>query len=88
MLTSFTTYSTNPYKSQTNWVFLRKYNTILSTKTNQTNRREKKLPIQLLPDQVELSYNTSKKARHWFVLIELRMIHLVTLLVKQIRMTR
>ena len=58
MFTSFTTYSTNPYKSQTNWILLRKYNTFLSTKTNRINRREKKKSIQLLPDQVELSWDT------------------------------
>lgn len=44
---------------------------------------KKKNPSNSFPDQVELRYNTSKKARHWFVLIELRMIHLVTLSVKQ-----
>ena len=52
MFTSFTTYPTNPYNSETNWVLLRKYNTFLSTKTNQTNRCEKNYPSNSSPTRL------------------------------------
>lgn len=51
--------------------------------TKPTAVKKKIHPTPPRPGRAELRYNTSKEARYWFVLIELGMIHLVTLLVKQ-----
>lgn len=45
----FTSFTTDPYKSQKKWVLVGKYITFLSTKTNQTNRRETTYPSNSSP---------------------------------------